>query len=572
MFKYVKKLYAKENDEIRQKALNLSILLLLLLTILLITLIFDLVTWDEKNLPAEVLSYSLVVFSAYHFIKVRYSLASLFSILAMIITLEVSLFSSISLSPERIFMAAAYMLTIQIIVLFVNYKSFYLLISGAIGIVTIVVLFFQLNTLIDNQNQKTLLNAFIVSLGIFTGAYVVCYSISRSYSRMLKETREEAEKTAERLIKITTIVATSEQAIENTKDMENHFSHAFKALQNLVIELQSFRDRLNGLDQNLDSSNQSISRITDTVQKFNQLVSEQSAAIEEASASVHQMVASLESVHQITQQRLASTKMLASTSKQGNQHLELTNKAFTSVNLAMEKIIDVNSLIQNIADKTNLLGMNASIEAAHAGEKGKGFAVVAGEIRKLAESAASNSKLINNHIQVLIKSFQEAEKNIESTTTIYTNVFHETSRLTESLSEIEDSTTQLNMGGSQILGGISIINESSTTIHRESHDIEENQKQIQYSVTETKELSSHLRKTLDKSIMAILDIEAVMKTIKSSILNNQEITQRMHDSVNTLKSAQATGAFITKKEQIEQPETIETLEPEEETRIKLKED
>ncbi len=217
-----------------------------------------------------------------------------------------------------------------------------------------------------------------------------------------------------------------------------------------------------------------IEQITKNIQALDKNIETQAATVVESSSAIEQMVANIRSVTSILEKNAASIDKLKKESEVVRGVTSGASRAAEQMSTASESLIEASSIIQRIASQTNLLAMNAAIEAAHAGEAGKGFAVVADEIRKLAEESSTQGKSITSvlnelkmQIQLLADQAKDADNRFEEvfniTEAVKTqeeliyNAMREQStggeQLLVSIKEINNITSQVTLGSAEMLSG-----------------------------------------------------------------------------------------------------------------------
>jgi len=153
---------------------------------------------------------------------------------------------------------------------------------------------------------------------------------------------------------------------------------------------------------------QGASSLADDAISMSGQVTEIGAAIEQNSESVGSLETAVSGMNEVSQQVEVLLRNLVTLNEKSQQAILSVSEQTQATNVSVDKIKEAVNMIEDIAEKTNLLSLNASIEAARAGDAGKGFAVVAGEIRGLAESSANGAKVIGDVLVELLTNSNEA--------------------------------------------------------------------------------------------------------------------------------------------------------------------
>ena len=288
------------------------------------------------------------------------------------------------------------------------------------------------------------------------------------------------------------------------------------------------------LHNKISAASSATEQITANVRQLNGVIDRQNIAISQTGSAVEEMTAAVNSVAEVTRQKMEAADKLQKVIESGGDGVMKTVKAIQDVTAAVNSVAEIMGVIDNIAAQTNLLAMNAAIEAAHAGELGKGFAVVAAEVRKLAESTAENSKAIAGSLKNIINLIKGAKEAGEKSGATFTNIQKEVEVFVGAFTEIFRSTSELSAGTGQIIDSMEELRDVSVEISGGSKEMAAGAGDIENALTGIKDFSTQLVKDMDDIQDKIRDISGAQSGIvQYTVETNKNIEGFYHDMVES---------------------------------------
>jgi methyl-accepting chemotaxis protein len=261
-------------------------------------------------------------------------------------------------------------------------------------------------------------------------------------------------------------------------DLASNMTETAAAINEITANIQSIKGRVINQSASVTETNATMEQITTNIDRLNGQVDKQGVSVAQSSSAIEEMLANIQSVTQTLVKNAANVKELTNASEVGRTGLQEVSTDIQAIARESAGLLEINAVMENIASQTNLLSMNAAIEAAHAGEAGKGFAVVADEIRKLAESSGEQSKTISSVLKKIKDSIDKITKSTDNVLTRFEAIDGGVKTVSDQEENIRNAMEEQSVGSKQILEAVGQLNELTRMVKGGSEEMLEGSKQV----------------------------------------------------------------------------------------------
>lgn len=489
-------------DDQKRKASLLRTVLIVVIVLLPLALVSDFLTGDLVNAALEGLVFFCMLLSLVVLYRGNYLLASRLTVAAAFFVLLAMSMVVSSESASLLFRNVAYYtVAITLSLLFTSDRRMVLGIAG-LGVAAFPAFAF-LRLLPAGIPMVEVLPQLVTSLILYVLVAFFCLKYMELTTRLNMELAEERSQGEKRLEKLSRLVEGATANLDSIGSLNARVEEIRSLVADAAASIQAIQGRVTGLESSSDSSTQAAARIGERITELNDSIEEESAAQIESSASINEMVASIRSVADSATRRRGSMEGLAGTADEGMRRLDSLLALISKIEGSIGSIQSMVNVINSIAGSTNLLSMNAAIEAAHAGDAGRGFAVVAEEIRKLADTSGKNAKEIGRQLKEVIAIITGAAEESDRTKDSFLEIRREIDGAVDAFQEITAATGELAEGGRQILEALRTLSEMSGRVKAGGTEIGEAQHTMEELQRSTKAALAALR--ADATVVGVKD-------------------------------------------------------------------
>jgi methyl-accepting chemotaxis protein len=319
-------------------------------------------------------------------------------------------------------------------------------------------------------------------------------------------------------------------ALTNTShELNLNMSKTSEVVDKLSVNAEEMKKVKTRQEKSASEASNAVKNIQDSIDSLHKMVEEQANSVETSSSAIEEMIANINSV---TKTLMANTKNvgeLSEASENGKSGLQTVAEKIQEIARDSEGLLEINAVMENIASQTNLLSMNAAIEAAHAGEAGKGFAVVADEIRKLAESSGEQSKTTATMLKKIKGSIDSITVSSNEVISRFEVIHTGVKTVSQHEQNILSSMEEQEIGGQQLLKAIARLKELSVSVEKGSSGMIATGSHL---ITQTNELISNSNDAIN-GMNEVLN--GAMQQIQTAVIHVDEMSTENSKNFEDLK-------------------------------------
>ena len=405
---------------------------------------------------------------------------------------------------------------------------------------------------------NTLRNTMIgIGISVLIGALIIVYFVARTMVKPIQTTVSTLQNISQGDGDLTVRLPVGGN--DEITDMSEYFnktidkigtsirtvginSHTMEEIGNeLASNMTETASAVNQISTNIDGVKQqaltqaasvtetaaTVEEIVRTIKQLNTSIENQASSVARSSASVEQMVANIASISQTLGKTDSVIGNLTTATGDGKATLVTSNTVTQKIAEESGSLMEASNVIQHIASQTNLLAMNAAIEAAHAGEAGKGFAVVADEIRKLAEESSMQGKTITSTLKNLsgeIEMLSSSSKTVEEK---FNTIFNFAEQVKEMSNSVTEAMREQENGSREVLTAIKDINMITAEVQAGSEEMLKGGESVAEEMRKLDELTRNITDNMTEMASGAVQINNAIQEVN-------EITQKNKHSIESL--------------------------------------
>ncbi len=334
---------------------------------------------------------------------------------------------------------------------------------------------------------------------------------------------------------IKTIIEKTGRISNISTDLSSNMDETSGLVTEILESIQNIQNKMDSQSTSVIQTTSTMKSITSNIENLDGHINQQSEKVAQSASAIEEMMANISSVTRTLEANSEQMRELTQFSEKGRKDLAVVSGDIRTVAKESEELLAISAVIEDIAQQTNLLSMNAAIEAAHAGESGKGFAVVADEIRKLAESSGTEAKRVSSELGKIKNAIDRMSVASDMVLKQFEDMDQRIRNVSEQEETIRYAMKEQETGSKDILLAIGNLNDISNQVKSESIEMLQGSREVLKESGTLEKITEEVKDRVDLMAAGIGDISGTVRRVESMSAENKESINILQTEIERFK-------------------------------------
>jgi methyl-accepting chemotaxis protein len=307
--------------------------------------------------------------------------------------------------------------------------------------------------------------------------------------------------------------------------LEENASGMALSLESVSQVVEQVRSKTDEQQQSVTEASSAVRRIAKSIEALDSSIGSQAASMGQASSAVEEMIGNIASIGGVTDKMAVQFKTVDDAATEGSAIQRESGLRIREIVDQSQALQEANRIIATIAAQTNLLAMNAAIEAAHAGDAGRGFSVVADEIRKLAENSSEESRKIGAELKQIVETIDHIVKNAGALEQSFAQISTRVNETGKLVLDVDNAIREQKDGASQILEALKVMNDVSAQVSAGSAEMSQGNESMLKEIGALQSQAGEIAGSVSRMAEDIRNVNTGAQEIAQLALTNQTSIQ-----------------------------------------------
>jgi len=465
----------------------------------------------------------------------RYRTAANLLIGVAMLSAAMVIFSDPTAAANEGFVAFTYLMPSLVSLALFGYSLLQAGIVIAVGELILIISLFARSLPQGVAPLNELLFAYLPSMLLFG---VCCYfvlQIIKNNRVIFTSLTKQQENTSRRFNALNSLVEKLKGNLNMGEKLNSLAENTLQSVERITARLGDMDSTLGDLMEQMKAADSAQEEISSAGNQVSGGMDNQTEALQTSSAAIEQIAAAISNLSKTMQDRMDALNTLKNDSRKSEALIKQSGRGMDEMLDSNSRIIEITSVIEDVGNQTNLLAMNASIEAAHAGEIGRGFAVVAGEIRKLAEATNTQSRQIKELLERSTENSRTAADQSRSVLGNFEAIMQQIDEQNRGMTAVSDGLAELARSAGDITSSVSHLRELNSTVNSSVSTMSSRIEISHESVRKTTELSEEVSRLAAGISSATEELMASSRTLAELGGRNTENMQILEKELEELR-------------------------------------